>query len=348
MGSFDRFFKPEQPNGVLLLTFPVFRLLPPRESCVVTATARQPAWTRRLFCPAPERCSSGSHRVLYATHPGTLGFASVALAALYLVLGLALLRVAPASVLEVRTCLGLAACFLTVAIPVQLGLHGITFAWAAEALVLLALGVRFQSPLTRLFGYGVLALAVLRLFARHLPLHPDAFVPVLNPSFAIWIAVIACLGFALALTARPRREGEALDSSLGPILSVVAVLLLFGVLTGETSEAFAQIERSASQAGNVDAARSARLMGGLSLSVLWSLFATGMLAAGLGLRSRALFYAAYGLFALTALKVVLVDLATLQTIYRILSFLAMGVLLMAGAYLAIRFRARLDSPRGGE
>jgi uncharacterized membrane protein len=75
--------------------------------------------------------------------------------------------------------------------------------------------------------------------------------------------------------------------------------------------------------------------------VLWTAFATGLLAAGLALRSRPLFYAAYGLFAATASKVVLVDLATLQALYRMLSFLALALLLLAGAYLNLRFRARL-------
>jgi uncharacterized membrane protein len=65
--------------------------------------------------------------------------------------------------------------------------------------------------------------------------------------------------------------------------------------------------------------------------VLWTLFATGMLAGGLALRSRPLFYSAYALFAATAVKVVAVDLATLATLYRMLSFLALALLLMAGA-----------------
>jgi len=42
--------------------------------------------------------------------------------------------------------LGLAAVFLTLAIPVQLGLHGITLAWAAEGLLLLWLGLGQRSP----------------------------------------------------------------------------------------------------------------------------------------------------------------------------------------------------------
>jgi uncharacterized membrane protein len=90
---------------------------------------------------------------------------------------------------------------------------------------------------------------------------------------------------------------------------------------------------------------SARRQGDLSVSVLWTVFATGLLAAGLGARSRGLFYAAYALFAITAGKVVLADLANLPTLYRMVAFLALGVLLLAGAWLNLRFRERLAEPR---
>jgi uncharacterized membrane protein len=39
-----------------------------------------------------------------------------------------------------------------------------------------------------------------------------------------------------------------------------------------------------------------------------------------------------------------VDLATLPTLYRMLSFLALGVLLLAGAWLNLRLRERLAAP----
>ncbi len=81
--------------------------------------------------------------------------------------------------------------------------------------------------------------------------------------------------------------------------------------------------------------------------MLWTLFATGLLAAGLAVRSRGLFYTAYGLFGVTAVKVVMIDLATMPTLYRMLSFLALGVLLLAGAWLNLRFRERLVTPGGG-
>jgi uncharacterized membrane protein len=270
-------------------------------------------------------------RIFYETNPTVLGLASVALAVVYLALGLALLRAEAHDERHTRTALGIAASFLTIAIPVQLGLHGITLAWAIEGLVLLGLGVRFASERMRAFGYAVLVLAVVRLFARHLPLHAGPFTAFVNPAFGIWLCVIGALGVSLVMTRRLRDEG--LESFASPASATLGLLLLFGVLTGETQALFHQ----QALAGVVNA----RLMGGLALSVLWSMFATGLLASGLGLRNRPLFFAAYALFGITALKVVFVDLAELHTLYRILSFLALGVLLMAGAYLNIRFRARL-------
>ena len=98
------------------------------------------------------------------------------------------------------------------------------------------------------------------------------------------------------------------------------------------------------QSGDPEAALVARRQAGLALSVLWTVFATALLAAGLALRSRGPFYTAYGLFAVTAFKVVMIDLATMPTFYRMFSFLALGVLLLAGAWLNLRFRERLVNP----
>lgn len=281
-------------------------------------------------------------RVLGVTRPSLLGPAAVSLGAVHLALGLAA-RHRGGDRLRARATLGLAAVFLTLAIPVQLGLHGITVAWAVEGTLLLWLGVAQRSALTRAFGYGVLLLAVGRLFVRHLPLHPADFTPLLNPAFGTWLAVIVALAAAHALVRRlPESEGIPwLDGAAGLVLAPLGLALLFGLLTVETQSAFSHASRSAALAGDADAALRAGRQGGLAVSVLWTVLATGLLAAGLGMRSRPLFYAAYALFAVTAGKVVLVDLATLPTLYRMLSFLALGVLLLAGAWLNLRFRERL-------
>jgi uncharacterized membrane protein len=282
------------------------------------------------------------YRVLYQTSPKALGLVSVALAVLYLLAGLAALRPDHRDAGQARVLLGLAAALLTVAIPVQLGLHGITIAWSVEGILLLWLGLRFESMLARMGGYLVLGLAVLRLFVRHLPLHAGPFDPVLNPGFGTWMFVIAALGVALLLTREVAAGESAPDRVLRPLLATLALVLLFGVLTAETSGTFDQQARRASAAGDLAAAQGARRVGGLAVSVLWTVFATALLGAGLGLRNHPLFYAAYGLFALTAAKVVLWDLQTFSVPYRMLAFLALALLLTAGAYLNLRFRERLS------
>ena len=161
---------------------------------------------------------------------------------------------------------------------------------------------------------------------RHLPLHEGlTFTPVLNPAFGTWLAVILAFAAAFFMLRRARPE-TALDRAMRPALATLALGLLLTLLTMETEDVFATRARLAAQ---------------LALSVLWTLFATGLLAGGLALRSRPLFYSAYALFAATAVKVVAVDLATLGAVYRMLSFLALALLLMAGAYLNLRFRERL-------
>ena len=285
-------------------------------------------------------------RVLTLTQPDLLGLAAAALAALHLALGLTARRRGPAQVLWARVALALSAVFVTLAIPVQLGLFGITLAWAGEALVLVWLGMRHDSALARVGGDTVLLLAVGRLLLRHLPLHDGPFTPVLNPAFGTWLLVIAAVAAARWMTSAARARGSALDIWAGHVLAPLGLALLFGLCTAETQSFFAERAREARAARDHEAAVAAGRQAGLALSVLWTLFATGLLAAGLALRSRGLFYTAYALFGVTAVKVVMIDLATMPTLYRMLSFLALGVLLLAGAWLNLRFRERLLTPGG--
>jgi hypothetical protein len=339
---FDRFYKPDRASEALTLALTV------AGGYLLALVVRGFPMRQRIGAPgtvghfvAAGLAWTVLYRVLEGPRPHTLGLACLGLAVLYLALGLVALRERREDTAQARVVLGLSAAFLTLAIPVQLGLHGITLAWALEGLLLLALGARFGSRLARVGGYGVLALAVLRLFARHLPLHEGAFRPFLNPAFGTWLAVIVLLAVAVRLTRPAPSRPTSLDRALRVLTAMAAVVLLFGLLTGETQETFAQKASLARAANDAAAAEAARLAGGLAVSVLWTAFATGLLAAGLGLRSRGLFYSGYALFAVTAAKVVLWDLATLETLYRMLSFLALGALLLAGAYLNLRFRQRL-------
>jgi len=79
-------------------------------------------------------------------------------------------------------------------------------------------------------------------------------------------------------------------------------------------------------------------MGGVSL--FWSLFALGLLLAGISKGSAALRRIGLVLMAGTILKVFLVDLADLEQLYRIVAFLALGVIVLVGSFLYLKYRHR--------
>ena len=84
------------------------------------------------------------------------------------------------------------------------------------------------------------------------------------------------------------------------------------------------------------------MMKQMSLSVLWGLFATVFMLIGVVKNFRGLRWASLGLFTLVTLKVFFVDLADLETIYRIVSFFVLGAVLLIASYTYHRFKDRLE------
>ena len=78
----------------------------------------------------------------------------------------------------------------------------------------------------------------------------------------------------------------------------------------------------------------------LALSLLWAFYALGAMALGLRFGSAPLRLGAIGLFGLTVVKVLVVDLADVDTLYRILSFMVLGGVLLVASFLYARHRVR--------
>jgi uncharacterized membrane protein len=75
--------------------------------------------------------------------------------------------------------------------------------------------------------------------------------------------------------------------------------------------------------------------------VTWAAYATGAIVAGIRRRYAPARYFAMVVFALTIAKVFLVDMAELERVYRIVSIIGLGVMLLATSYMYERFRHRL-------
>jgi uncharacterized membrane protein len=125
----------------------------------------------------------------------------------------------------------------------------------------------------------------------------------------------------------PRKEIPA--PKLKRALLLIAIITLWFVMSVETHTFFAA--RASAQKLAADAARE-RWLGQMALSVLWSVYAGALAAVGFIRRSAAVRWASLALFGVTIIKVMLVDIAQLQQLYRIIAFLVLGVLLLLVAW----------------
>jgi len=211
------------------------------------------------------------------------------------------------------------------------------WAWALGALVYAGAGVGLRNRPSRLTALLplVIALVLSALWYGHdgVPL-PSEYWPVANGRFvAGLVAVLVAFGSGFLLKRR-RKELPQDEQFLGRALIGVGVLALLVLLSLEAYR-YAQ-----EMAWSAQVARWAALM---ALSLVWGLYAVALLAIGFWRRIRELRLAALGLFGVTAAKLLLVDMSWLERIYRILSFVVLGLLMVGASYLYYRVEARLGT-----
>ncbi len=74
------------------------------------------------------------------------------------------------------------------------------------------------------------------------------------------------------------------------------------------------------------------------ISILWSLFALALILRGIAKELRILRYLGLALFAIVAWKVFFVDLSRLDQFYRIIAFVLLGILLLCGSFIYLKYQ----------
>ena len=222
--------------------------------------------------------------------------------------------------------LGLAVAFLTLAIPTGLDGNAVTLAFAMEGGALAWIGFRSQGGLLRPAGYFLLLIAALRLIFKP----PDAGLFLWNGRFTSYLLLIAAIIAPLwAAVSESAFEFESATAEIS-LLSISANSL---ALLALSLEFWDYLARGVSASNHTLAQH-------LSLSILWTCYAAALLLFGL-LRSSALLrWQALILLFIVIAKVFLVDLSSLDRVYRILSFLIVGSALLAISFLYQRKQAR--------
>jgi uncharacterized membrane protein len=210
---------------------------------------------------------------------------------------------------------GLALTFATLAIPIRLDGRWITIAWAVQGAVLIWSGLRVRFAAVRWAGLVLFAIVAGRLVL--IPIPADTFL--LNARFATFAICVACMALSCYFAATSDEELSEQESMAFVITSIAANILAIAAASLEVWDVFGRMPSLGIDRGHAQE---------LALSMLWLVWALGLLGAGLWKKSEAIRWQALVLLGVVIVKVFLFDLSFLEKFYRIVSFLLLGLALM--------------------
>ena len=220
----------------------------------------------------------------------------------------------------------------TTAFVTAIDVHGVglILAWALEAVALARIARRTSNDVAGLGSLAFLAGAAFHALAVEAPPRALALgVPGLAAASAA-LGACAVAGLAVAHAKLAIAERDVAPALIGA--ASLALLYLASILI------VSAFQPATIAAGDAVLDLTVRQQGQMLLSGLWGVAGVGALILGLRRDQRLLRLGALGVLLVTAGKVFLYDLSTLNSVYRVASFIALGLLLLAGAYAYQRLR----------
>lgn len=285
------------------------------------------------------------HALRAGGYAGVLGALPIALALLMVVLLVRLLRLeAPGrrSLDRLALVAGAALAFVTVAIPVQLDKEWITIGWALQGAALAWLIRRIPHRGLLVWSAGLMLAVFVRLGFNEAVwmYHPRGAFAVWNWYLYTYLVPIAAL-FAAARGLQPADDRfGAKRLRVSWLYSAAGTILLFFLVNIEVADFYS---KGPALTFNF---LSASLAQDLTYTIGWAVFAIGLLSAGIVMASRATRLAAILLLVVTVAKCFLHDLGRLGGLYRVGSFVGLGISLALVAVLIQKFVLPRPEPQG--
>ena len=233
--------------------------------------------------------------------------------------------------------------FITIAIPIRLDAHWITIGWFVEAGILLWVANRIKSDFLNVFALGALVLGVVRLLAI------DNFTTtqlIFNTRMATHAVAVAVLGavawYAAKREDEPARTVAAVAVVALNVLALIALSREVGDYYSRQMADFRPALRNQWRAAYAELHRI-EIERDFTYSALWMAYGAMLMVIGFLRRSAFVRWQALILIAATIVKVFVYDVSELDREYRIVSFIVLGVLLLAISFVYQRDWLKLSS-----
>ncbi len=235
---------------------------------------------------------------------------------------------------------GLAAGFVAATIGIQFHSHWLTLAWAVEATVMVWIGLQLASKGTRTYGLILSLMVLFRMWIFDFDSSSPAF---FNANFWVKMIIIVLLYLSAYGYRRYRQMLSSDERRMMHILVVVANIVTITVISQEISTYINSLKSLVPTTRNYyDQAYGARYqVNNVAISIFWLLYAVAALIVGMAKKIRVMRLLALTLFFASIIKIVLYDLAGAEAIYRIVSFIVLGIVLIFASYLYAAHKDRI-------
>lgn len=305
--------------------------------------------------------------ILEPLYDHVLGFGSVFIAIVYIVVAFMVNRANPEDRALNIFIPGLAVTFLSIAVPLQFSGPWIAVAWLIESVVLYIIASMINNRGFQVMGVIVYCLGIVDylIWSSGQYLKPN-FVPIFNSSFAVLVlAVISAYTIAYmykkfgSITVEIQNRGIMVFIVIANIISIYAISsqiidyhkekirVLSETFKSRSTEAQryntgydnSQINNELNTKYYSDISK-ARNQSNTLVSIFWTLYAAALTALGFARRISSLRRLGLILFIITALKVI-VDIWSLGQLYRIISLVGFGLIALIASFAYAKYKDRL-------
>lgn len=210
--------------------------------------------------------------------------------------------------------------------------------WSVSGVILVGIAYRWSGVELRVTGLGLQIFALMAmasLYGRVL-VEPDQqaqLLPFLNGLFASAAGIVLALAGTLLIYLKAKETFQE-GSDLRPVLAV-------GVSLSGLAATTAELVRSIHWWETVGAIEHGSVA--FAVAALWCIYAAGLVGIGIWRRYALPRLMGMAVFGVVILKVFLYDLSLLEGIWRILSFICLGVILIGVSYLYHLYGDRIQA-----
>lgn len=215
--------------------------------------------------------------------------------------------------------------YITLAAPLMLDGPTVPLMWGIEGAILLYLGGLLDSRWAHVAAGGLITAGLIGTVDAIATYSPERLL--FSPTSIVIFLQICVLYAAAAVASRAVRDEEWQMPVMHALL-VTASLMTLGWLSQEIRS---EVARSVGPFREYETTQ-------LALSALWGGYAALLLAVGIRLGQPWARYLGLGVFGVTLVKMVTIDLWQLETLHRTIAFVGLGVLMIACSFFYNRFR----------